>query len=134
MSRGTNETYTPGAKRAGAGEHVFSMAKVNTLQGGPDYSSAVGGVVEGDKIIVGLMRMAKGSHADPHHHPNEQWVYLIQGEIETTVDGKTMTAKAGDVVYFPANAVHSTRVTSSEDVVFFTCKDAIASLQGIKVK
>ena len=132
-TRSKTGTYTPGAKRAGPGEYVFNMAKVNQLKGGPDYSSAQGSVVEGDKIIVGFMRMAKGTHADPHKHPNEQWVYVIQGEIEATVDGKTTTAKAGDVIYFPSNAVHSTRIISDEDVVFFTCKDATHSLQGIKV-
>ncbi len=134
MAREANQTYTPGAKRAGKGEYVFNMAQVNHLKGGPDYSSANGAVVEGDKIIVGLMRMPKGSGADAHHHINEQWIYLIQGAIETIVDGTTITAKAGDVVYIPSNAVHSTKVTSDEDVVFFTCKDATASLQGIKVK
>ena len=133
-TRSATGTFTPGAKRAGPGEHVFGMAKINHLQGGPDYSSAQGSVVEGDKIIVGFMRMAKGTHADPHRHPNEQWVYLIQGAVEAVVDGKTVNAKAGDVIYFPSNAIHSTRVTSDEDVVFFTCKDATHSLQGIKVK
>jgi hypothetical protein len=28
---------TPGAKRAGAGEHHFELAKVNHIKGGPDY-------------------------------------------------------------------------------------------------
>ena len=131
--RSAGTTYTPGAKRAGPGEYVFNMAKVNELKGGPDYSSAQGSVVEGDKIIVGFMRMAKGTHADPHKHPNEQWVYLIQGALEATVDGKTFIGKAGDVIFFPSNAVHATKVVSDEDVVFFTSKDATHSLQGIKV-
>jgi quercetin dioxygenase-like cupin family protein len=134
MSRGSNETFTPGAKRASAGEHVFNMTKVNHLQGGPDYSSANGAVVEGDKMIVGLMRMAKGTGAEPHHHPNEQWIYLIEGEATFTIDGKPCPAKAGDVVYIPSNAVHAAKVTSDKDAVFFTCKDASHSLQGIKVK
>ncbi len=133
-TRSATSTFTPGAKRALNGEHVFNMAKVNHLQGGPDYSSAQGAVVEGDKIIVGFMRMAKGSGAEAHSHPNEQWVYVIQGAIEATVNGKTVQAKTGDVLYFPSNAVHSTKVLGNEDCVFFTCKDATHSLQGIKVK
>jgi quercetin dioxygenase-like cupin family protein len=133
MSRGANETYTPGAKRAGPGENVFNMASVNKLQGGPDYSSAQGAVVEGDKMIVGLMRMAKGTGAEPHHHPNEQWIYLIEGSATFTIDGKECPATAGEVVYIPSNAVHKAQVTSDKDAVFFTCKDASHSLQGIKV-
>ena len=133
-TRSATGTFTPGAKRAGKGEHVFNMAKVNQLQGGPDYSTAQGAVVEGDKMIVGLMRMAKGTGAQPHSHPNEQWIYLIEGACRFTIDGKSFDARAGDVVYVPSNAVHSTKVAPDRDAVFFTCKDATHSLQGIKVK
>ena len=52
---------TPGAKRAAPGEYVFDLATVNKIMGGPDYSTANGACVEGDRMIVGLMRMAAGS-------------------------------------------------------------------------
>ncbi len=52
---------TPGAKRAGPGEYIFDLAKVNHILGGPDYSTANGACVEGDRMIVGLMRMAAGT-------------------------------------------------------------------------
>ena len=55
---------TPGAKRAGDGEYLFDLAKVNHILGGPDYSTANGACVEGDRMIVGLMRMPAGTGAD----------------------------------------------------------------------
>ena len=61
---------TPGAKRAGPGEYVFNLANVNHILGGPDYSTANGSCVEGDRMIVGLMRMPAGTGAAPHSHPN----------------------------------------------------------------
>ena len=70
---------TPGAKRAGAGEYLFDLAKVNHILGGPDYSTANGACVEGDRMIVGLMRMPAGTGAEPHSHPNEQWIYILEG-------------------------------------------------------
>jgi len=70
---------TPGAKRAGPGEYVFDLASVNHILGGPDYSTANGSCVEGDRMIVGLMRMPAGTRAAPHSHPNEQWIYVLQG-------------------------------------------------------
>jgi hypothetical protein len=70
---------TPGAKRAGAGEYVFDLARVNHILGGPDYSTANGSCVEGDRMIVGLMRMPAGTGAAPHSHPNEQWIYILEG-------------------------------------------------------
>jgi hypothetical protein len=45
---------TPGAKRAGPGEHLFDLATVNHMLGGPDYSTANGSVVEGERMIVAL--------------------------------------------------------------------------------
>lgn len=123
---------TPGAKRAGSGEFVFDLAKVNHIKGGPDYSSVEGGVVEGDRMIVALMRMPAGTGAEPHSHPNEQWIYILEGTFRAHVDGKEIEAKAGSVVYIPANAIHGGKATPDADVVFFTCKDASHSLHGIK--
>ena len=123
---------TPGAKRAGPGEHLFDLARVNNIKGGPDYSSVEGAVVEGDRMIVALMRMPAGTGAAPHSHPNEQWIYILEGTFKAKIDGKEIEAKAGSVVYVPANAIHGGPATPDADVVFFTCKDASHSLHGIK--
>ena len=102
---------TPGAKRAGAGEYVFDLASVNHILGGPDYSTANGSCVEGDRMVVALMRMPAGTGAEPHSHPNEQWIYILEGVFHATVGGKA---------------------TADADVVFFTVKDGSYGLQGIK--
>ena len=123
---------TPGAKRAGPGEYLFDLAKVNHILGGPDYSTANGACVEGDRMIVGLMRMPAGTGAEAHSHPNEQWIYILQGTFRATVEGKEVEAKAGSLLYIPSNAMHSGKATADGDVVFFTVKDASHSLHGIK--
>ena len=123
---------TPGAKRAGQGEYLFDLAKVNQILGGPDYSTAAGACVEGDRMIVGLMRMAAGTGAEPHSHPNEQWIYILEGTFRANVGGKEVEAKAGSVLYIPSNVVHSGKATAEHDVVFFTVKDSSHSLHGIK--
>ena len=123
---------TPGAKRAGQGEYLFDLAKVNQILGGPDYSTAAGACVEGDRMIVGLMRMAAGTGAEPHFHPNEQWIYILEGTFQAKIGDKQLEAKPGSVLYVPANIVHSGKATPEADVVFFTCKDASHSLYGTK--
>jgi quercetin dioxygenase-like cupin family protein len=123
---------TPGAKRAGPGEYVFDLAKVNHILGGPDYSTANGACVEGDRMIVGLMRMPAGTGAEAHSHPNEQWIYVLQGTFAGEIEGKPFEARAGSVVYVPSNAVHTGKATADGDVVFFTVKDASHNLHGIK--
>jgi len=123
---------TPGAKRAGPGEYLFNLANINHILGGPDYSTANGSCVEGDRMIVGLMRMPAGTGAAAHSHPNEQWIYILEGTFHATIGGKTIEAKAGSVVYVPADVMHSGKAGSDRDVVFFTVKDASHGLHGVK--
>ena len=127
-----NDTLTPGAKRAGPGEHLFDMHNVNRVMGGPEYSPVFGGCVEGERMIVALMRFPAGKPADAHSHPNEQWIFILEGELEMNFDGEWLKGKPGDVFYVPANKVHQARNTNKADCVFFTCKDASHGLHGIK--
>ena len=123
---------TPGAVRAGPGEFLFDLGTVQKIMGGPAYSTAHGPCVEGERMIVGLMRMKAGTGAEPHSHPNEQWIYVMEGTFRATIDGKAIEAKPGSVIYIPANAVHDGKATPEADVVFFTVKDASFGLHGIK--
>ena len=123
---------TPGAKRAAPGEYVFDLGTVEKIMGGPAYSTAHGPCVEGDRMIVGLMRMKAGTGAEPHSHPNEQWIYILQGTFRARIGEQEVEAKPGSVIYVPANVVHSGKATADGDVVFFTCKDASHSLHGAK--
>ena len=123
---------TPGATRAAPGEYVFDLGTVSKIMAGPGYSTAHGPCVEGDRIIVGLMRMKAGTGAEPHSHPNEQWVYVLEGTFHAKIGGKEFDVKPGSVVYIPANTIHSGGATADGDVVFFTCKDGSHNLFGIK--
>ena len=123
---------TPGATRARPGEHHFELAKLDRIMGGPSYSTATGGCIEGDRMMVALMRMPAGTGAEPHSHPNEQWILILEGTFEANVGGKEIAARAGSVLYIPSNVVHSGKATPDADVVFFTAKDTSHSLHGIK--
>jgi quercetin dioxygenase-like cupin family protein len=128
----TNSPLTAGAKRAGPGEHVFDLSRVNQLNAGPDYSTSNGSVVEGDRMMVALMHMPAGTGADEHWHPSEQWIYVLQGTLRGTIVGAEVEAKAGSVIFVPANARHMLKATAENDVVFFTVKDTSHSIHGIK--
>ena len=126
------ETRTPGARRAGNGEYYFDMGTVNSIAGGPEYSTVFGACVEGDRMMIGLMRMPAGTGSEPHSHPNEQWVYLLKGRQEWEIDGNRRSVGPGEAVYVPANAIHHAVATADEDVIFFTVKDTSHGLHGIK--
>jgi quercetin dioxygenase-like cupin family protein len=127
------ETKTPGATRAGNGRYVFEMAKANHVFANPEYTTANGAVIEGERMLMGLMRLPRGTGGAPHHHPNEQWIYVIQGTMEGKVDGVPFRAPAGSLIYIPANVVHESYATAEEDVVFFTAKDRAAGIGGTPV-
>jgi quercetin dioxygenase-like cupin family protein len=132
MSSQAADARTPGAKRAGAGEYLFDLARVNKIKGGPGYSSVEGGCVEGDRMIVALMRMPAGTGAEPHSHPNEQWIHILEGTFRAKIGDQEIEAKPGSAVYIPSNVVHSGKATPDADVVFFTVKDASHGLHGFK--
>ena len=128
-----SHTKTPRAIKAGGGRYTFDLAKLDTIDAGPGYSTAHGPVIEGERIQVGLIRMPKGTGARPHSHPNEQWVYVMQGTLESEVEGVKSRARRGTLIYIPANAVHSALATPDEDVIFFTAKDMSHGIVGTAV-
>lgn len=125
---------TPGAKRAGPGEYVFNFSKLNQIMGGPDYSPVYGGCVEGDRMMVALMRAPAGERSEPHSHPNEQWIYVLEGVMELVVDGVAHVAHPGEVIYIPAGTIHCGGTPGDTDVLFFTVKDTSHGLHGIKLE
>jgi XRE family transcriptional regulator, regulator of sulfur utilization len=48
------------------------------------------------------------THA-PHKHEHEEIVILVEGTLETFVDGKTEPAEAGSIIYLASNQMHSVR-------------------------
>jgi quercetin dioxygenase-like cupin family protein len=123
----------PGAMRAGPGAYLFDLGAVQTIMGGPAYSTAFRACVEGDRMIVRLMRKPSGTCAEPHYHPNEQRIHLVEGTFRNTIGGKTIEARPGAVIYIPADTIHSGGATADCDFVFFAVKDDSHSLHGIKV-
>lgn len=123
----------PEGIKAGEGRYFFELAGVNHIEAGPAYSTANGSLVSGERIMMGLMHMPKGTGARPHSHPNEQWIYVVEGTVEAEVAGVTSKAGPGTLVYIPANAVHRVVATPERDVVFLTAKDRSHGIWGSPV-
>lgn len=131
---GDLETKTDGAVKAGNGNYFFDLDELETLDAGPGYSTSHGPVIEGERVQVGLMRMPKGTGADPHTHPNEQFNYFLQGESDGGVDGQDEPISAGEVKYIPPDTEHWGEVVSDEDVLFFVAKDLTHGIAGSPVE
>ena len=64
----------------------------------------------GREVIQVIVELAPGTTAPRHTHPGEEIIYVLEGTWEYTVEGKPpMTLKAGDVLFIPAETIHSAR-------------------------
>jgi len=124
------ETKTDGAYKAGSDDYIFDFEQLQGVDAGPGYAETFGPVVEGELTQVGLLTLPAGKTSAPHFHPNEQWVYILQGQLAVTVDGKHSNAGPGSLIYFPANVTHSVTVSEEQDCKFFTCKDLRSGIAG----
>jgi quercetin dioxygenase-like cupin family protein len=65
--------------------------------------------VPGREVIQTIVELAPGTTAR-HTHPGEEIIYVLEGTWEYTVGGKPpVTLKAGDVLFIPAETIHSAR-------------------------
>ena len=62
---------------------------------------------EGEYCVVEA-RVAPGAGAPPHHHAADQETFfVVEGEVEFSIDGAPRSAGAGDVVLIPKGATHA---------------------------
>lgn len=127
-------TQTEGAYKGGDGNYYFDVANLKGLDAGPGYAPTFGPVVEGERIQCGVMKIPAGQVSAPHSHPNEQWVYLLQGKLHSVIDGQEREVAPGELMYIPANIVHHVEVLPGADAHFFTCKDMSHGIAGTPVK
>lgn len=112
-------------------EYFYRWEDLESIQVGRSYSSGEGPLIKGERMQIALVRKAKGTGARPHHHPNEQFHYVVKGTLKAMVGGQEKIVKPGGVIHIPPNVSHATVATPEEDVIFFTVKDTSWGIEGI---
>src|SRR5882672_983715 len=130
-TRTRTRTKTEGAIKGGDGRYQFALAQVKDVPAGTGYSTSHGGVVEGERMLVGYIHKERGTGSRMHTHRNEQFNLVVRGTLVGSVNGKKIHAPAGTLIYIPANAPH-TLVASpdDEDVIFIGIKDLSQGIIG----
>jgi quercetin dioxygenase-like cupin family protein len=90
----------------------------------PEYSSAYGPNIRGEKIEVGLFFYPAGTQAKPHAHPNEQIMVILKGKGKWRVGNEEKILGPGDAVLMPANVEHEVQIL--EDLEIVNCKDVVS--------
>jgi len=62
-----------------------------------------------DQLTFGHIIVEDGAILPEHHHMNEQWTHVIQGELEFTLGGETHLLTAGVTAHVPPDVPHSAR-------------------------
>ena len=66
-------------------------------------------LVHTDRVSHSWVDVDAGATFPEHHHPHEQIVNVLEGELELVVDGVTHRLTPGTVFVIPPNARHSGR-------------------------
>jgi len=112
------------------GQYFFDWKNMETHNVGGDYSTARGPVIKGEQIQISLVTKPRGTGANLHTHPNEQFNYVIKGTLRCTVGGQEKMVGAGEVIYIPPEVEHATIATQDEDVIFLAIKDTRHGMVG----
>jgi quercetin dioxygenase-like cupin family protein len=71
-------------------------------------------MIVGDRQMLTVWNMKKGSHSAAHRHPEEQIFWILSGCIEFEIDGQRRRCGPNDIGVIPGNTVHEAWVL--EDV------------------
>ena len=74
---------------------------------GDTYTILVSGEATAGKYTLIDMHVPPGGGPPPHRHDFEEMFTILEGEVEVTFRGQTLTARAGETVNVPANAPHA---------------------------
>jgi quercetin dioxygenase-like cupin family protein len=100
----------PIALRAGEGEALWFLGQLVTIKSSSESTAGRVGVTE--------TLAPRGSGSPLHvHHNEDEWFYVIEGELTFWVGGQVITAPAGSFVYGPREIPH-TFIVSSEQARF----------------
>lgn len=83
------------------------MDHINNITGKQIIEGISGKYIHGDQLTFGVVEVKKGSLVPLHHHHHEQITFILEGELEMTIGGETMTLKPGNFHVIPSNVPHS---------------------------
>ena len=73
---------------------------------------------EGENMTMSLVRMEPNSVIPEHSHPHEQVGYMLEGEAEFIIDGRSHQVRAGQMWRLPGGTPHKV-VTSEKPILAF---------------
>jgi quercetin dioxygenase-like cupin family protein len=92
----------------------------------PKHSAALGKLVTGEQIEVGVLRFKAGEGAKEHAHPHEQVLFVLSGKVRMVIDGKTYQLGPRDIAHMPPNVPH--KLDCLEDAELVSAKGIVGGV------
>jgi quercetin dioxygenase-like cupin family protein len=101
------DTLPPIALGPGEGEHFWFFGGLTTVK--------ADGAATGGRMMLTEQTAPRGSGSPLHvHHNEDEWFYVLDGELTIWVAGQTIVAPAGSFVFGPRDVPHTFIVSSDE--------------------
>lgn len=98
---------SPIARAAGEGEHLWFFGGLTTIK--------ADGAQTGGRVLVTEQLAPRGGGSPLHvHHNEDEWFYVLEGELTFWVGGETVVAGVGSFVFGPRDVPHTFVVSSDQ--------------------
>ncbi len=67
-------------------------------------------LVPGEKLMLARVHLEPNGIVPEHDHPHEQFGFIVEGEVDFTIDGETRHLGPGDYYAIPGGVRHSVNV------------------------
>jgi len=102
-------------------KHFFSMAGARSSfeeDGVADVEVVVTNTQSEGRYSIMYSRWLSTFQVPPHcHKTHSETFYVLDGQVEWTVDGEARVLNRGDAVFIPPNTAHSVRVVGGKDML-----------------
>ena len=99
----------PNNKKPGAEVTAAKAMRLIDLADYQEGSVVSRTVIDKEKGTVTFFAFDEGQGLSEHTAPFDALLYLLDGEAEVVISGKTLHCKKGDMVIIPANEPHALR-------------------------
>jgi quercetin dioxygenase-like cupin family protein len=107
MSTSSIPSVAPIALQPGEGDARWFIGALGTIKAASETTDG--------RVAVLEFRWPWGGGSPLHvHHNEDEWFYVIEGELTLWVGGEVIVAPAGSFVYGPRDIPHTFLVTSTE--------------------
>lgn len=99
----------------------FDLNKATKTKSGYQYWFADKKFTEENTLKMSIVEPGKSTHA-PHHHPEEEFFYILEGKASFYLDGKTVEVGPNTSLYCPPNLEHGISNAGDIDLKYLVIK------------